>query len=43
MDRRKFIKDTAPATASIAVLNFSSYAKNASGNKVERFVPGWRR
>ncbi|QIP15199.1 Gfo/Idh/MocA family oxidoreductase [Spirosoma aureum] len=40
MDRRKFIKHTAVATASTTILNFPIYGKNAPSNKVVVAVMG---
>ncbi|MFC4213562.1 gfo/Idh/MocA family oxidoreductase [Pedobacter petrophilus] len=40
MNRRKFVKDTAIATAGITILNFPVFGKNAPSNKVQLAVMG---
>lgn len=40
MERRKFLKDTAIATAGITILNFPVFGKNAPSNKVQLAVMG---
>ena len=40
MQRRKFIKSTALATAGVTILNFPIFGKNAPGNKVVLGVMG---
>ena len=40
MQRRKFIKETALATAGITILNFPVFGKKAPGNKVVLAVMG---